>query len=135
MQDHSTNGRSRGEALAGVSTGLVQLYARRYGKGPTRAKTTQIANDTIVCVMRDPYTVAELTLLGGGEGEVVRRMRDEFQHAVEADARGIAEENLGRRVIARIAMMHADPDIAVEIFQLEPFAHDSWLFDVAGPAA
>ena len=131
----STNGRGRGEALAAVSTGLVQLYARRCGRGPTKAKTTQIANDMIVCVLRDPYTAAELTLLDRDQPEVVQRMRGEFQRVMETEACLIAEQNFGRPVIARMNMMHADPDIAVEIFQLEPHGQDSWLFDVSGPGA
>lgn len=136
MQPASTNGNGRtdGKSLSQISTGLVQLYARYGGKRPTRAKTL-IAGDTVVCVLRDAFTKLERTLLEGGETETVERIRDGFHRAMEADSRRLIEASCGRRVIACSAAMHVDPDMAVEIFQLEPYARDSWLFDVSGAGA
>jgi len=39
----------QGEALAKISTGLVQLHSRHYGKGPTRAKTGKAVRGRVVC--------------------------------------------------------------------------------------
>jgi uncharacterized protein YbcI len=111
--------RTTGQGLAQISTGLVQLYSRYGGKGPTRAKT-HISGDTVVSVFRDPYTISERTLQERGRAAVVEQMRDGFHRAVEGESRRIVEEGSGRRVIACLAATHVDPDVFVQIFVLEP---------------
>ena len=49
--------------LAQISTGLVQLHSRYYGKGPTKAKT-HLVNDTVVCILRGGFTTVERTPMG-----------------------------------------------------------------------
>jgi uncharacterized protein YbcI len=105
--------------LAQISTGLVQLHSRYYGKGPTKAKTHWV-NDTVVCILRGGFTTVERTLLDTGEIESVYQMRRSFQAAMEEDFRRIVEESTGRRVIAYMSSIHVDPDLAVELFVLEP---------------
>ena len=114
----STNGMSRGAALAKVSNGLVQIYARHCGKGPTRAKSN-LQGDLLVCKLGDPFTVAEVSLLEAGEIDTVREMRDGFRRTTDAESRNVVTENLGRRVLAHMSTMHVDPDLAIEIFMLE----------------
>lgn len=109
----------RGEVLARISTGLVQLHSRHYGKGPTKAKT-YIMDDTVVCVLRDGLTTAERTLLETGEDESVHRMRRSFQKAMESKFRRIVENETGRKTIAYMSGVHTDPDLDVEVFLLEP---------------
>ena len=123
MHHLSTNGNSRGAALAALSTGLVQLYSRHCGKGPTRAKS-YISGDAVICVLRDPFTGAERTLIDSGEFDTVERMREGFQRAMEEEARQVLETNFGRSPSAHLRMMHVDPDLAVEIFLLEPLVQD-----------
>jgi uncharacterized protein YbcI len=105
--------------LAQISTGLVQLHSRYYGKGPTKAKT-HIVDDTVVCILRGGFTTVERTLLDTGEVESVYQMRRSFQQAMEGDFRQIVEEATQRKVIAYMSSIHVDPDLAVEIFVLEP---------------
>jgi uncharacterized protein YbcI len=105
--------------LARISTGLVQLHSRYYGKGPTKAKTHMV-DDTVVCILRGGFTTVERTLLETGEVESVYQMRRSFQQAMEDDFRRIVEDATGRRVIAYMSSIHVDPDLAVEIFVLEP---------------
>ena len=119
MYRATTHDRINGQALAAISTGLVQLYSRCCGKGPTRAKT-HMDGDTVVCILRDPYTTPERTLLDAGEVETVQRMRDGFRRTMETESHGLVEANCGRKVIASVATMHADPDLAAEVFVLEP---------------
>jgi uncharacterized protein YbcI len=119
--DGQGHARRNGEGLAAISTGLVQLFSRHGGKGPTKAKT-HISGDTVVCVLRDPYTVTEQTLHQRGEGATVKRMREGLHKVIEADARGIVEEGSGRNVSACLAATHVDPDLVVLIFVLEPAA-------------
>jgi uncharacterized protein YbcI len=105
--------------LAQISTGLVQLHSRYYGKGPTKAKTHQV-NDTIVCILRGGFTTVERTLLDTGQLESVYQMRRSFQQAMEDEFSRVVEEATGRKVIAYMSSIHVDPDLAVEIFVLEP---------------
>jgi len=106
--------------LARISTGLVQLHSRYYGRGPTKAKT-HLVNDTVVCILRGGFTRVEETLLEAGEVEPVHQMRRAFQEAMEDEFRGVVEEATGRKVIAYMSSIHVDPDLAVELFVLEPF--------------
>jgi uncharacterized protein YbcI len=49
--------RARGEVMASISTGLVQLHSRYYGKGPTKAKTC-LVNNTVICILRGGFTAS-----------------------------------------------------------------------------
>jgi uncharacterized protein YbcI len=105
--------------LAQISTELVQLHSRYYGKGPTKAKTHMV-DDTVVCILRGGFTTVERTLLDTGEVESVYQMRRSFQQAMEESFRLIVEQATGRNVIAYMSSIHVDPDLAVELFVLEP---------------
>src|SRR5262245_32849220 len=105
--------------LAQISTQLVQLHSRYYGKGPTKAKTHMV-NDTVVCILRGGFTTVERTLLDTGAVESVYQMRRSFQQAMEEEFGRVVEEATGRNVIAYMSSIHVDPDLAVELFVLEP---------------
>jgi uncharacterized protein YbcI len=113
------HGQTSGEALASISTGLVQLHSRFYGKGPTKAKT-HLVNDTVICILRGGFTTVERTLIDEGNPEPVYEMRRSFQGVMEDEFRSIVESATGRDVIAYMSQIHKDPDLAVEIFVLEP---------------
>jgi uncharacterized protein YbcI len=104
--------------LAQISTALVQLHSRSYGKGPTKAKTHMV-DDTVVCILRGGFTTVERTLIETGEVESVYQMRRSFQQAMEDDFRRVVEDATGRKVIAYMSSIHVDPDLAVELFVLE----------------
>jgi uncharacterized protein YbcI len=105
--------------LAEISTGLVQLHSRYYGKGPTKAKTHRV-DDTVICFLRGGFTTIERTLLDTGQREPVIEMRSTFQQVMEDEFRSVVEEATGRKVIAYMSTVHIDPDLAVELFVLEP---------------
>lgn len=119
VADEALQGPARGEVLAQISTGLVQLHSRYYGKGPTKAKT-HIVNDTVVCILKGGFTTVERTLLDTGDSESVHLMRRSFQQAMEQDFRKVVEGATGRTVIAYMSTLHTDPDLAVELFVMEP---------------
>lgn len=77
-------------------------------------------DDTVVSVLRGGFTRAERTLLDTGEVESVYQMRRSFQQTMEAEFRRIVEEATGRQVIAYMSSINVDPDLAVELFVLEP---------------
>lgn len=114
-----SSGQASGEALARISTGLVQLHSRYYGKGPTKAKT-HLVDDTVVSILRGGFTAAERTLIDQGDIDAVYAIRRSFQRAMEEQFTAVVEQGTGRKVIAYMSQIHVDPDLAVEIFVLEP---------------
>jgi uncharacterized protein YbcI len=115
--------RHRGETLAAISTGLVQLHSKFYGKGPTKAKT-HMFDDAVVCILRGGFTTVERTLVEHGNREAVYEIRRNFQQAMEREFTSVVEAASGRKVIAYMSQIHTDPDIAVELFVLEPADED-----------
>jgi uncharacterized protein YbcI len=112
-----------GEVMARISTGLVQLHSRYYGKGPTKAKT-HLVNDTVICILRGGFTTVERTLIDQGNVDAVYNMRRSFQTVMEEQFTAIVQGATGRRVIAYMSQIHQNPDLAVEIFMLEPAEED-----------
>jgi uncharacterized protein YbcI len=118
MTESKTTG-ALGEALAEISTALVGLHKRFYGKGPVRAKTFLVDN-TVLCMLEGGFTIVERTLIDIGRDEVVRDLRHNFQLAMQEQFTHVIEVKLDRRVIAYLSQVHTDPDVAVELFMLEP---------------
>jgi uncharacterized protein YbcI len=110
---------TRGEMLARISTRLVQLHSRYYGKGPTKAKT-HLIDDVVVSILQGGFTTVERTMIDQGRLDTVHEMRRSFQSAMEDPFREVVEEATGRSVIAYMSQIHTNPDMAVEIFMLEP---------------
>jgi uncharacterized protein YbcI len=110
---------TQGEVLAQISTGLVQLHSRYYGKGPTKAKTHMV-NDTVISILRGGFTTVERTMIDQGRSAAVHEMRRTFQEVMEEQFTGVVQEATGRTVIAYMSQIHTNPDLAVEIFVLEP---------------
>src|SRR5205809_5518271 len=112
---------ARAEFLASICTGLAQLHTRYYGKGPTKAKT-YLVNDTVICILRGGFTTVERTLIDEGNVDAVYQIRRSFQQAMGTHFTKVVEGAMNRKVIAYMSQIHQDPDLAVEIFVLEPIA-------------
>jgi len=108
-----------GELAAAISTAVVQALSRTTGRGPTRARTTLGENGVFV-VLQDTLTIGEQTLADAGEGQVVLDLRRRWQRVMESEVSGEVERLTGRRVIGFMSDNHIDPDLAVEVFVLEP---------------
>ena len=104
--------RIRGEALARISTELVQLHSRYYGKGPTKAKT-YIVNDTVICILKGGFTTVERTMIDEGKADTVYQMRRGFQEVMEHQFTSVVEGATERKVMAYMSQIHHDPDMAV----------------------
>jgi uncharacterized protein YbcI len=109
---------------AAISNSMVGLLHRYTGRGPTKARTT-IGEDIIVCVMGATLTKGEQTLALAGKSELVLQSRRAFQDAFEADAIASVQEISHRQVVAFMSNNHIDPDLAVEVFVLEPVERDA----------
>ena len=56
-----------GQVASTISRQIVQLHARLYGRGPTRAKT-YVQGEYVFSVLEDIFTPAERTLISAGKG-------------------------------------------------------------------
>jgi uncharacterized protein YbcI len=117
------NGHATGTELSSITVAMVQLHRRFYGKGPTEAKTYAI-NDTILCILKGGFTTVEKTLVADGKMEEVERIRRSFQKTMEKRFIEVIESTLDRRVIGYLSQINADPDVAIEVFLLEPHAQE-----------
>jgi uncharacterized protein YbcI len=107
--------------LADVTRDLVQLHLEYYGKGPKKARSYMI-NDTLISILKGGFTTVETTLIDEGKASTVHEMRRSFQAAMEERFRVVVERATGRGVVAYMSQIHTGPDMAVELFVLEPVA-------------
>lgn len=109
--------------LAQVTRDLVRLHSEYYGKGPTKARSYMV-NDTLVSILEGGFTTVEETLIAEGKSEAVHNMRRSFQMAMEERFRAVVETATDRKVLAYMSSIHTDPDLAVELFMLEPISDE-----------
>ncbi|HVF78278.1 MAG TPA: Na-translocating system protein MpsC family protein [Solirubrobacteraceae bacterium] len=114
-----------GSLAASISHAVVQIMAEYTGRGPTRARTS-IRQDSVLVLMQDTLTKAELALLEAGEREFVLQSRIRFQRTMRADLVAAVEALTGRRVIAFPPANHMEPNTAAEMFVLEPRTHGEY---------
>jgi uncharacterized protein YbcI len=102
-----------------ISTATVQLLHEYTGRGPTKAKTV-INDDLVTVLLADTLTKGEQRLVDNGLADRVLQLRHDYQLTMRDDLVAIVERQLGRRVIAFMSQNHINPDLAVEVFVLEP---------------
>lgn len=102
-----------------ISTATVQVLLEYTGRGPTKAKTL-ISEDLVTVLLADTLTKGERKLVDTGHSDRVIELRHDYQLAMRDDLIGIVERQLDRRVIAFMSQNHIDPDLAVEVFVLQP---------------
>jgi uncharacterized protein YbcI len=108
-----------GALQAQISEAVVRLLAERTGRGPTKARTT-ISRDLVVVVLQDSLTSGELFLAGSDRAEQVLDTRRAYQDSMRPDYIAAIEALTDRTVAAFMSANHIDPDLAAEIFVLEP---------------
>ena len=109
--------------LATITRDLVRLHHDYYGKGPTKARSYMV-NDTLISILEGGFTTVEATLIAEGKSDAVHSMRRSFQMAMEERFRSVVEKGTGRKVVAYMSQIHTDPDLAVELFVLDPARED-----------
>jgi uncharacterized protein YbcI len=114
-----TQDAGQAQFLAQIGRGLAELHTQFYGKGPTKARTYML-NDTVICLLDDGFTTVERTLIADGNSEAVHNIRRSFQATMETPFKDVVEAASNRRVLAYMSQIHISPDIAVELFVLEP---------------
>ena len=111
----SDNGRT---AIA-AGNAITRLHREYHGRGATTTRTV-VERDYVIVFLEDIYTPLERTLIEGGERETVKETRQVFQQTMRDRFTQAIEEVTGRKVVAFMSQVHFDPDLAAEIFVLEP---------------
>jgi uncharacterized protein YbcI len=112
-----------GRLAAQISNTVVQALSRTTGRGPTQAKTT-LGDNGVFVVLQDTLTVGEQNLSDAGQGAAVLDLRRRWQGVMQKQVSREIEELMGRKVIGFMSDNHIDPDLAVEVFVLEPLPKD-----------
>jgi uncharacterized protein YbcI len=102
-----------------ISTAIVGLYKKHYGRGPTHCRT-YLEPDLVVVVLGEGYTVGEGTLFEAGKWYEVRNARQIWQDSMQERFVATIEELTERKVKGFMSANRQDPDFAVELFVLEP---------------
>ena len=108
--------------LEAVTDAMVALHLRYYHRVPTSAKTQLLGGDILACTLGGIYTDVEKTMIELEHEDVVRDTRHEFQGAMRHKFVDVVEQLSGRVVTSWVSNHHVGPDLAVELFVLEPFA-------------
>src|SRR3954447_19991998 len=111
--------RPDGQLAAAISNTVVRALARTTGRGPTKAKTT-LGDNGVFVVLQDSLTIGEQTLADAGQGRAVLDLRRRWQAVMQESVSREIEELMGRKVVGFMSDNHIDPDLAVEVFILEP---------------
>jgi uncharacterized protein YbcI len=114
---------ARGRQAASISNAITRMHRDHYGRGATTVRTIMQRN-FVVCFLEDIYTPVERTLIEAGRSEAVRATRNIFQDAMGPRFRAAVEDATGRTVVAFMSQVHFDPDMAAEVFVLEPQEED-----------
>jgi len=113
----------RGRQAASISNAVTRLHREHYGRGATTARTI-IQGNYVVCFLDDIYTPVERTLIDAGREHAVRETRQIFQDAMAPKFIEAVEAAMGRKVIAFMSQVCFAPDMAAEVFVLEPRGED-----------
>jgi uncharacterized protein YbcI len=109
----------RARQATAMGNAITRLHRDHYGRGATTTRTIYQRNHVVV-LLEEIYTPVERTLIEAGKHEDVRRTRQVFQDAMRQRFSEAVEEISGRKVIQFMSQVSFDPDIAAEIFILEP---------------
>jgi len=108
-----------GRQAVQISNALTKNHREHFGRGAGSVKTI-INRGFVISFLEEIYTPLERTMIEGGRRDLVHEARLAFQLMMQEKYVAIVEEATGRKVRAFMSQNHIDPDIAVEIFVLEP---------------
>ena len=106
--------------LAAITDAMVELHQRYHHRVPVTAKSLQMGDDLIACVLGGIYSDVEKTMIEIQQTVLVQETRSAFQNAMQEKFIAAVERLSGRRVLAFISNHHVGPDMEIELFLLEP---------------
>lgn len=104
-----------------ISNAVVAELHAITGRGPTKARTT-FGQDAVFVVLEDTLSPGERSLVEAGEENTVLDVRRKWQRVMRKNVCRRIEEITGRTVAGFMSDNYIDPDLAVEVFILEPEA-------------
>jgi len=107
-----------------VSNAINRLHREYHGRGGTTARAI-IQRNIVAIFLDDIYTPVERTLIDDGHEDTVRATRQVFQETMRERFSEAIEQIMGRKVIAFMSQVHFNPDMAAEIFVLDPTGPES----------
>ena len=116
MEKQNEGPRSVNSQICDTAVRILRDYT---GRGPTQAKAT-INGDSVMILLGDTLTRGERQLAATGKAERVLQLRHDFQMVMRDELVKAVEDAIGRKVIAFMSQNHIDPDVAVEVFILQP---------------
>jgi uncharacterized protein YbcI len=126
---------AQGHQATAVGNAITRLHREFYGRGATTTRTVWQGNFVVV-FLDDIYTPVERTLIDAGDAEQVKATRQSFQMVMRERFSAAVAEITGRKVVQFMSQVSFDPDMAAEVFVLEPYASEAPASaDGAGPAA
>lgn len=109
----------QGEAGMRITNAVVEILHTHTGRGPTRAATV-FGPDLVVVTLQEYMTTHERVLAAGGQEADVLLMRRALQGMMRLELIAAVERETGRTVTAMLSDNLYQPDIAVEVFVLNP---------------
>ena len=120
MTDHEARPPVPREVLTAVTEAMVAVHEHYHGRKPASARTQMLGDDMVACLLGDPYTDIEKTMIEMQRQALVHETRSAFQQAMEHRFVGDVERLTGRRVERFISAYHVGPDLELELFLLAP---------------
>jgi|SRR5271166_6320623 len=102
-----------------ISNEFSRLYKEHYGRGPLGSRS-YVQPELVVVVLTGGYTPGEQTMFEAGKWYEVRQARQHWQDSMKVLFIDTIEELTGRKVKAFLSANTQDPDLAVELFVLQP---------------
>jgi len=110
--------------LEAVTDAMVALHERYHGRRHTTAHTQMMGGDMLACLLGEVYTDIEKTMIELQRKALVHETRSAFQRTMERRFIDEVERITARRVSRFISTHHVGPDLELELFLLEPTAHN-----------
>jgi uncharacterized protein YbcI len=117
--DESAAELAGGELNAAVTREVVRIHTAAIGRGPKKSYSFH-NGDTLITILLEVLTRAERNLVSYDEGDAVLTMRRLSQRAMADEMKTAIERVTHRKVIAFMSDNHLDPDMAIEVFILDP---------------
>ena len=102
-----------------ISNRIAALHREHYGRGASRVRT-MIHQDVVMTRLEDCFTTVERTMIAEGAFAQVRETRTMFQDWMCPRFIEVVERVTGRKVRSYMSQVARDPEVAVELFLLEP---------------
>jgi uncharacterized protein YbcI len=98
---------------------MVRIYKEQFGRGPTKARSSFIGSDAVICILENTFTPAEKNMQKMGEHQRLRDMRIFLQYASADEFTGAVQRVIGRPVRGFISGVDTKTDIACELFTFD----------------